>query len=156
MRRKDREVEGIGNITGVLERCDVVRIALYDGERPYIVPMNFGLLVEGEKITLFIHSAKEGRKIDLIKKNANICFEADRLIGIDEGQAACDYTSRYESVVGEGVVKMLEDRNDKAAGLDVIMKKYGYDKKGDYPQQMLDSVAVLKIDIKNITGKANY
>lgn len=49
MRRKDREVKGFEDIIKIMEKCDVCRIALNNDGYPYILPLNFGLKVEGEK-----------------------------------------------------------------------------------------------------------
>jgi len=54
MRRKDREVTDLSEI---MKNCDVCRLALNDDGFPYILPLNFGMAVNGEKITLYFHSA---------------------------------------------------------------------------------------------------
>lgn len=45
MRRKDREITDFDEIVAIMRKCDVCRIAVNDGDTPYIVPMNFGLEV---------------------------------------------------------------------------------------------------------------
>ena len=47
MRRKDREIKDFNEIIEIIRKCDVCRIALHDGDFPYIVPLNFGLDVQG-------------------------------------------------------------------------------------------------------------
>ena len=46
MRRKDREITDKQDILEVMRKCDVCRIALHNGDYPYVVPLNFGLQVE--------------------------------------------------------------------------------------------------------------
>ena len=57
MRRKDREIQEFEEIIAVIKKCDVCRIAMNDGDVPYIVPMNFGVEVEGEQVFFFFHCA---------------------------------------------------------------------------------------------------
>ena len=48
MRRLDREVKEFKDIVSIVEKCDVCRIALNNDGYPYILPLNFGMKVEGE------------------------------------------------------------------------------------------------------------
>lgn len=62
MRRKDREITDVQEILNIIRKCDVCRIAMNDGDFPYIVPLNFGLDVQGEQVYLYFHGALEGKK----------------------------------------------------------------------------------------------
>ncbi|MDF2587373.1 MAG: pyridoxamine 5-phosphate oxidase family protein, partial [Anaerocolumna sp.] len=44
MRRTDREITDLNQIVDIMKRCDVCRLAFFDKEYPYIVPLNFGLI----------------------------------------------------------------------------------------------------------------
>ena len=77
MRRKDREITDIAEIIGVMKKCDVCRLGLNDNGYPYILPLNFGMEVNGEKITLYFHSALEGHKVGLIQADNRASFEMD-------------------------------------------------------------------------------
>ena len=70
MRRKDKEITDEKVINEILEKAKVCRLALFDKDYPYIVPMNYGY----KDNALFFHVAKEGKKIDLIKRNNNVRF----------------------------------------------------------------------------------
>ena len=69
MRRKDREVTDFSEIIKIMKNCDVCRLALNDDGFPYILPLNFGMAVNEDKITLYFHSALEGYKVGLIQKD---------------------------------------------------------------------------------------
>ena len=69
MRRSDREITDRNEILQVMERCDVCRLALNDGEYPYILPLNFGMEQAGEQIILYFHGATEGKKLNLIARD---------------------------------------------------------------------------------------
>ena len=77
MRRKDREVTDLSEIIEIMKNCDVCRLALNDDGFPYILPLNFGMAVNGDKITLYFHSALEGYKVGLIQKDNRASFEMD-------------------------------------------------------------------------------
>ena len=43
-------------------------------ERPYVVALNFGFDRLEDSLILYLHSASEGRKMDILKKNPNVYF----------------------------------------------------------------------------------
>ena len=74
MRRTDREIKEFEEIVKVMEKCEVCRLAFHDGGYPYILPLNFGMKVEGEKITLYFHGALEGKKYRLMAADNRVGF----------------------------------------------------------------------------------
>ena len=82
MRRKDREVTDIRQIESIIEKAKVVHIGMIDGGAPYVVPMQYGYVFTDGALTLYLHGAKEGRKIDCIKKNPNVCIELETDIAL--------------------------------------------------------------------------
>ncbi len=73
MRREDKEINDIATIEGIIRKARVCRLALSENGQPYIVPLCFGY----KDNNLYFHSAGEGKKLDIIKKNNNVCFEFD-------------------------------------------------------------------------------
>lgn len=67
-RRSDREVTDANEILGIIDKCDVVCIAINDNTYPYIIPVNFGYEFNNGKLTLFFHSSTDGRKHKIIEK----------------------------------------------------------------------------------------
>ena len=60
MRRKDREITDFDEMMKIIAKCDTCRLALFDDEFPYIVPLNFGTNVEeGNFIYISIVPKKE-------------------------------------------------------------------------------------------------
>jgi len=59
MRRKEREITDQQIIDKILSESIICRLALYDEEFPYIVPMDFGYADNA----LFFHCAREGKKL---------------------------------------------------------------------------------------------
>jgi nitroimidazol reductase NimA-like FMN-containing flavoprotein (pyridoxamine 5'-phosphate oxidase superfamily) len=73
MRRKEKEMDSLVEAEVVIRNSLVCRLGLSDDNRPYVVPLSFGY----ENNTLYFHSASEGKKVEILKKNSNVCFEFD-------------------------------------------------------------------------------
>lgn len=153
MRRKDREVAAPDEIAAILEKCPVGHLALSDGDRAYVVPLNFAWRTAEGKTTLYFHCAKEGRKIDLIRKNPNACFEADCSFSLVKGSSACRWSALFESVIGEGRAALVDDPAEKQEALDLLMKRYGYEGKPSYEPTELAAVAVIRLELDEISAK---
>ena len=157
MRRKDREVTEIDKILAIIDRCKVCRLGLCDNGRAYVIPLNFGYTFIEENLTLYFHSAPEGKKIDLIRKNNSACFELDCDHKLLEGDKAGSYSYAYSSVIGFGCIEFIENNTDKIFALNALMKhQTGNDKQHNFNDNDLDSVAVYKLTVDEFTGKQNY
>lgn len=151
MRRSDREIKDRKEIIEVMERCDVCRLALQDEEYPYIVPLNFGMEVEGETIVLYFHGALEGKKYELIQKDNRACFEMDCNHGLDMDEVHRECSMNYESVIGRGRVEIvLEEEKYKA--LCILMKHY-HQEEFPFSKEMIPATAVFKLTVETVTGK---
>lgn len=148
MRRSDREIKDRGAIESILERATVCRVAFSHDNLPYIVPLNFGYADN----CLYFHSAREGKKIEIIEQNSNVCFEVDVDVDLVKGGKACDWTVRYRSVVGFGTAFLVDDPKEKRRALDIIVRHYS-DRSYEYPDEAVNKVAVIKIEIESMTGK---
>ena len=152
MRRADREIADFDEMCRVLAACDVCRIALTDDERPYILPLNFGMKTDGRALTLYFHGAESGRKYELIDRDPRASFEADcshRLV-LDPDRMMC--TMEYESVIGGGIISYVVDRDEKMRALALIMEHYGH---GDFPinEKTAEVTRVFKLEVETMTGK---
>ena len=148
MRRAEREIKDRSVVEEILRGATVCRLAVCDGNVPYIVPLNFGY----EDGRLYFHSAPEGRKIEAIKANPNVCFEVDVDQELVPGELPCEWTVRYRSVIGFGQARILEEVAEKGRALDVILSHYA---QGPfvYPEGAIDEVAVVEVEIESLTGK---
>lgn len=96
MRRADREVHDTAEIEGILRDCADVRVAYQDAQDLTIVPVNFAYVLEDGKLTLFMHSALAGRKIDAIRSAGNalpVAFEMDCDAEVYTGRTPCSSTT---------------------------------------------------------------
>jgi len=153
MRRADREITDKEEIVKVLEKCDVCRLGLADDNIPYIVPLNYGYEYIDGKLTLFFHCAKKGKKLDIISKNPFACFEVDCSHNLIEASEACEYTMEYESVIGNGEIHLCGEKSEKIKALKLLMSKYASGKEFNFPDHMIDSVVVFKLEVSEFTGK---
>lgn len=151
MRQKNREIKDINKIEEVIDACEVCRIAINGEEYPYIVPLNFGYEM-GENLVLYFHSALEGMKIDLIKKNNKVSFEMDTAHELysEESRGYC--TFRYKSVIGTGEIYFIEDEEEKEYALQTIMDHYHMED-FTWSRAAMPRTLVYKLEVRTITGK---
>ncbi len=154
MRRKDREVTAFEEKLRILQASQVCRLGMVDesGE-PYIVPMNFGWQAEGEQLTLFVHCALSGRKLDILRANPRVCFETDSGHELVRTELPCGYSFRYQSVIGWGKVQILEDHESKAEGLRAIMRHQAGMPDAVFTHEDTKRFYVLRLDVEKLTGK---
>lgn len=151
MRRKDREITDLNEIIKVMEACDVCRLALNNGEYPYILPLNFGMRMENDTIVLYFHGATEGTKYDLIDRDNHACFEMDcsHKLVMNEEKGSC--TMYYESVIGTGTIRMVPEE-EKPDALCVLMQHY-HQETFAFNQAVLPQTRVFKLVVSQVTGK---
>ena len=150
--RREREVTDINKIIEILDKSKVVRIGLVDGDEAYVVPMNYGYTYENEKLTLYLHGARRGKKIDLMKKNPKVFFEMDCDIVPFEGEVACKYGITYSSIMGKGKATILENPEEKMQALTYLMKTQT-NKDFEFTEKLVSVVAVIRIDVTEFTAK---
>ncbi len=151
MRRKDREVRDKKAIESIIRRATVCRIGLAENNLPYVVPVTFGYKDD----CLYFHSASEGRKIDIIKQNNNLCFEMDvDCEFVKKSEQPCNWSMKYRSVIGFGKAFLVEDAEGKRKALDIIVGHYsGGPYQYPYPEDMISNIAVIKVEIDSVTAK---
>ena len=153
MRRKDREVTDPTKIEDIIKRCICCRLGFNDNGRVYIVPLNFGYEQKEGRYTFYFHGAQKGRKMDLIRCSPNVGFEMDTHYKLNTGDEACEYSARFQSVIGNGVVSIVDDQAEKRRGLDLIMEYNTGKKHWDYPEPMMREVAIFKLEVEELSCK---
>jgi nitroimidazol reductase NimA-like FMN-containing flavoprotein (pyridoxamine 5'-phosphate oxidase superfamily) len=149
MRRPDRLVTNRAAIDDVLRRAELLHLAMSGADGPYVVPVNFGY--DGERI--YIHCALEGRKLDVLAQDPRVCFEASVDVRVVPA-TGCGWTARFRSVVGFGTASLVTDDAEKAYALGVVISHYSGEPE-TVPAAKAKGVAVLRIDIESMTGKAS-
>lgn len=151
MRRKDREITDFDEIVAIMRKCDVCRLALNDGDFPYIVPLNFGLEVRGDRVFLYFHAAREGKKLDLIARDNRATFEmdCDHNFILYEERMSC--TMGYASVIGHGTIELLPEE-EKYAALKILMGQY-HAEDFQFNTDMMNVTAVMRMTVLDMAGK---
>lgn len=150
--RREREVTDISEIIKILDKSKIVRIGMVDDGECYIVPMNYGYTMDDGKLTLWLHGALKGRKLDVMRKNPRVFFEMDCDITPFEGDIACRYGITYASIMGRGTAVITEDSEEKKHGLCVLMKTQT-GKDFTFDDKMASIVSVIRIDVSDFTAK---
>ena len=153
MRRRDREILDPQEILAMLTRCDTVRLGIADGETPYVVPLSFGVEAVADHVRLYVHSARQGRKVELLKRHPRVFVEADRFFCVQE--VGKGITTRYESVMGTGLAEELTYPVEIEHGLRLLLAHYGQE---SYPLancQGTKHIRVYRVTLDALTGKRN-
>ena len=153
MRRKDLAVTEPERIDAIINRCDCVRLAFADGTHPYIIPLSFGFVHAGGVRKLYFHSASQGRKVDLCRKLGYAGFEFDTDARINPNEKACDFSVRYQSVVGEGTVTELTGIPEKTAALQTLMAHYSGRSDWAMPEEVVRRTCVFCLTVTEISGR---
>ena len=150
MRKAEREIKDFKLVEALLQRAEYVHLALWDGVSPYIVPVSFGYADKA----LYFHSSCKSRKADCLRLCDRVGFSAVLEYDLKRMPKACDYTAHFRSVVGTGRATLLQGREEKLRGLDIVMGHYG-GPQGHYPEAVLDITCVVRVDVLEMTGKSN-
>ena len=153
LRKKEREITNSDEIHNILEKNQIVTIAMCHENHPYLVSFNY--LYEKSQNCLYFHCANEGKKIDYLTKNPEVCGE----ILENHGYATGECSHYYRSVHFEGKVSFIQDTEEKRAMLKSMIEHFEEEpeslitrfiKKGN-----LASVSIGRITITHTTGKQN-
>lgn len=149
MRKAKLEIKDEEVLKEILSAALICRLAMMAGDLPYLIPVNYGYR-DG---CIYMHSAPEGKKIDLLRLNNKVCFEVEEAVEVLKGDRACDWTTSYRSVIGYGTVEILSDDESKQKGLEVIMAQHGAPHLIEFNRKNMDRMVILKLSITSLTGK---
>jgi len=148
MRRKDREITARPEIDAILRSEKLMRIALVDGARPFLVPVFYAF----DGASLFFHSAPAGTKIEILRRNHHVCFEISVFQGVIESEVACDFEAKHRTVIGQGRAFFVSEETEKIKALDLLVAQFTA-KKFEYPKASLHGTTVVRIEIDSVKGK---
>lgn len=149
MRRQDKEIKDPETVRAILAEAPCCRIAMVDGDRPYVIPVSFVVDDGG----LYVHSADHGRKLRVLRRNPHVCFEVDAGVEVAPARTACDVGMRFRSVVGFGTVTFIDDPAEKARVLRLFIRKYTPKLGPEMPDHEIAKTVVWRVAIGRMTGK---
>ena len=152
MTKRERQVTDREEILKILDKCKILHLGLVDGDEPHVVPMNYGYVMEGEQLTLYMHGATKGYKLDLMRKNPKVFFEMECDVQGFEGEIACQYGTVYQSIMGRGKATIIEEPQEKIETMKLFMKSQtGRD--FEFSEKMVSAVVMIRIDVSEYTAK---
>jgi uncharacterized protein len=152
MRRTDKLVTDINVLHDLICKTQVCRIALVDGDKPYLAPMNFGF----DGTYLYFHAARQGQKIDILRKNPRICIEFEQNVALVPGKKPCDYGFHYMTVICHGQAEFLDVLEEKRWALHQIIRQYEPDwQRYNLNEGEVAAIVLFKVRIDEIIGKAS-
>jgi nitroimidazol reductase NimA-like FMN-containing flavoprotein (pyridoxamine 5'-phosphate oxidase superfamily) len=139
----------------ILREDDLGHLAMATDGELYIVPINYAYA----KGRILFHCALEGRKLDMIRANPQVCFEISR----QEGRPAphpgdlcdADESATFESVICWGVAKIVDDPDERHAVLNEFQERYN-EPEGSHPPISLKRAAncgAVEITVQRMTGR---
>ncbi len=152
MRRKDREIVDEKIIRSILDEGKFCNIAqnTEDGY-PHIIPLSYAYELNDGKLKLYFHSARAGRKIELMNRDNKVSFCIAIQDELYKAEMACNYSTYYRSVVGFG--KLVEVEENKEEALAKIMKQYDKDAPIIFSEGAMKAIALLVLEVEQFSAK---
>jgi len=148
MRRSDKEITEQKALDEIMKKAQVCRLGVSYESMAYIIPMSFGY---SDRV-LYFHSGPEGLKLLILKENPKACFEVDIDTEVIPSEHGCNWSMRYQSVIGFGEVEFIEDIEGKKKALQIIMQQYGDDLKM-VDDTVFSGITIFKLVLSSMTGK---
>lgn len=149
MRRKDRE-QSTEFAYMVLGKCEYATLSMVDLDgNPYCIPIT----IANDENYIYFHSAMEGTKVDILKKNPRVCISCVGDTKIPEGK----FTTLFQSAIVKGVASEVLEDNEKIQALRLICQRHTPLNMNDFDnaiKRSLSRTAIYKVSIEEITGKA--
>lgn len=139
-------------IEKVLREMDFGYLGMSNNAKPYVIPMSYAY----QENRIYLHAALKGLKLEYIRNNPRVCFTVAEQQQLVTNHNPCEFSVRYRSVIATGKAKLVEEPDEKIAVLQIIAAKYSPNIVSlDIDTRQANSVAVIVIDIEEITGKCN-
>jgi nitroimidazol reductase NimA-like FMN-containing flavoprotein (pyridoxamine 5'-phosphate oxidase superfamily) len=148
---KNKAITEKKEILDIIKRSQWCHLAMTDAAgKPYVIPLNFGFRED----VIYMHGAQEGKKIEALKKNPEVCvnFSIDHLLRYQSEQVACSWSMKYRSVLCYGRAEFIEDPEEKTAALHVIMAQYSGNTFTFNPPSIRE-VRVWKVPVEKFEGR---
>ena len=152
MTKRERQVTDHEQIRHILDTARVLHLGLAVNNEPYVVPLNYGYIMENGKLVLYLHSAQRGKKLDMLRANPNVFFEMDCDRVPFESKLPCQYGMVYSSIMGRGVATIVEDVEEKKRAMTILMKTQS-GKDFEFNDRLVSMVAVVRVDVSEYTAK---
>ena len=89
-------------IENIIMSQSLCRVACSDAKKPYVVPVSYAY--DGKYIYF---QTKEGKKIDILRKNPQVCIEIDLMMSMNHWQCVL-INGKFEELKADEAVKARE------------------------------------------------
>lgn len=154
MQKKEREITDENVLNQIFKRGKYATISMCKIDEPYIITLNYGF--DEEENALYFHSANLGLKLEILKKNSNVCGTIIEDLGYVRN--ACSH--KYRSIVFIGKMVIVKDIEEKKHGFDVLLNHLE-ENPSKMKKRLLKSeksyfdTCIMRLDIRKVTGKAS-
>ena len=150
--KREQQITDQTQIQTLLDAGKVLHLGLSVDNEPYVIPMNYGYVMEDEKLVLYLHSAVRGKKLDMIRENSKVSFAIDCDRMPFEGRVPCQYGLVYSSILGRGTATIVDDVEEKKQAMTFLMKTQT-GKDFSFEDRLVTIVSVIRIDVAEFTAK---
>ena len=147
MVRKEKYITDKATLEKIIAKATICRLSMVDGEKPYMIPLNFGY-TDG---SFYFHTGLRGKKLGILQKNPNVCIEIDVDHQMVEGETACKWGMKFRSVLAFGVAMVLMADEEKRSALQTIMNQYSTEN-WNFPDEKLAITQLIRVDVDSMTG----
>jgi nitroimidazol reductase NimA-like FMN-containing flavoprotein (pyridoxamine 5'-phosphate oxidase superfamily) len=156
LRRVDRKIEDERTLKRLLAHQQYLTLSMADGSEPYAVPL--GYVYDEAVDTVYFHCAKEGKKVEFLRKNPRVWCVVTLDEGVQEG--AC--VNLYASAMFSGRVEWVTDAEEKKRVMNLFAEKLSRDSEGvkqrlkalfGGSEAALTGVVFAKIKVEELSGK---
>ena len=113
MRQRARQVTDRAIICEMLSQMDILHLGINDEPAPYVVPLNFGYTFEDD-LVFYFHCAKDGYKLELLRRNPHVCITASSFISYAGGSVK-GHMHDYRSVIARGIAQEIDPEAEPEA-----------------------------------------
>lgn len=136
-------------IDNILHSQTICRLACCDGKKPYVVPISFyydGKYVYGQ--------TQEGKKVQIMRKNPNICLQTDIINSMHNYQSVCIF-GRFEELKSDEASKTLKQMQERIMTMMSRSRvhKFEHDTNAEIPESGFAKIIMFRISIDEITGR---
>jgi nitroimidazol reductase NimA-like FMN-containing flavoprotein (pyridoxamine 5'-phosphate oxidase superfamily) len=136
-------------IDNILTSQVLGRLACTDGKQPYVVPVTYtydGKYIYGQ--------SNEGMKINMLRKNPNVCFEVDTMTNMRDWKSVVVY-GRFEELKNKEAEEAREILFNRVFPLmtSSTIHSFGHEVNGKVDDSSRIKYVMYRIKIKKVTGR---
>ena len=121
MRKKSREMDAAWALE-VMDKEPYITVGMTGADgMPYCVPLS---LARRDEQTFYFHCATEGKKLDILQTNPQVCLTAVSKCKPTVGPKDDSFTLEYKSAMALGKAEIVTDDNEKREALRAICQRF--------------------------------